>query len=83
MFISGQFDKPHIATGEIDTPEQRALARRASTESIVLLKNFWRLTPSQSVQGPLCRCHGAECRGSQNWWRRQFAGHPKIFHQLR
>jgi beta-glucosidase len=24
MFISGQFDKPHTATGEIDTPEQRA-----------------------------------------------------------
>jgi beta-glucosidase len=40
MFISGQFDKPHTATGEIDTPEQRALARKASTESIVLLKNI-------------------------------------------
>src|SRR5580704_2780452 len=37
MFISGQFDEPHTATGEIDTPEQRALARKASTESIVLL----------------------------------------------
>jgi beta-glucosidase len=45
MFISGQFDKPHIATGEIDTPEQRALARRASTESIVLLKNSGDLLP--------------------------------------
>jgi len=40
MFVSGQFDKPHTATGEIDTPEQRALARKASTESIVLLKNI-------------------------------------------
>ena len=40
MFISGQFDKPHTATGELDTPEQRALARKASTESIVLLKNI-------------------------------------------
>ena len=40
MFISGQFDKPHTATGEIDTPEQRALARKASAESIVLLKNI-------------------------------------------
>jgi beta-glucosidase len=45
MLISGQFDKPHIATGEIDTPEQRALARRASTESIVLLKNSGDLLP--------------------------------------
>ncbi|MGA9968257.1 MAG: glycoside hydrolase family 3 C-terminal domain-containing protein [Terriglobales bacterium] len=45
MFISGQFDKPHTATGEIDTPEQRALARKASTESIVLLKNINDLLP--------------------------------------
>jgi beta-glucosidase len=45
MFVSGQFDKPHTATGEIDTPEQRALARKASTESIVLLKNTDDLLP--------------------------------------
>ena len=45
MFISGQFDKPHTATGEIDTPEQRALARKASTESIVLLKNISDVLP--------------------------------------
>jgi beta-glucosidase len=45
MFISGQFDKPHSAGGEIDTPEQRALARKASTESIVLLKNSGNLLP--------------------------------------
>jgi beta-glucosidase len=45
MFISGQFDKPHTATGEIDTPEQRDLARKASTESIVLLKNTNDLLP--------------------------------------
>ncbi|HYW40668.1 MAG TPA: glycoside hydrolase family 3 C-terminal domain-containing protein [Terriglobales bacterium] len=45
MFVSGQFDKPHTATGEIDTPEQRALARKASTESIVLLKNAGDLLP--------------------------------------
>jgi beta-glucosidase len=45
MFVSGQFDKPHSATGEIDTPEQRAVARKASTESIVLLKNTGDLLP--------------------------------------
>ncbi len=45
IFISGQFDNPHTATGEIDTPEQRALARKASTESIVLLKNDGDLLP--------------------------------------
>jgi beta-glucosidase len=39
IFVSGQFDKPHTASGEVDTPEQRALARKASAESIVLLKN--------------------------------------------
>lgn len=45
IFVSGQFDKPHTATGEIDTPEQRALARKASDESIVLLKNRGDLLP--------------------------------------
>jgi len=45
IFLSGQFDKPHAATGEIDTPEQRALARKAATESIVLLKNAGDLLP--------------------------------------
>jgi len=45
MFLSGQFDKPHTAGGEVDTPEQRALARKASAESIVLLKNAGDLLP--------------------------------------
>lgn len=45
LFISGQFDKPHAASGEIDTPEQRALARKAAAESIVLLKNAGDLLP--------------------------------------
>jgi beta-glucosidase len=45
MFISGQFDKPRTPSGEIDTPAQRALARKASAESIVLLKNGGDLLP--------------------------------------
>jgi beta-glucosidase len=45
IFLSGQFDKPHASTGELDTPEQRALARKASAESIVLLKNTGDLLP--------------------------------------
>jgi beta-glucosidase len=45
IFVSGQFDKLHTATGQIDTPEQRALARKAATESIVLLKNAGDVLP--------------------------------------
>jgi beta-glucosidase len=59
MFVSGQFDKPHVPTGEIDTPDQRSLARKASTESIVLLKNAGDVLPldpskirSLAVLGP-------------------------------
>jgi beta-glucosidase len=50
MFISGQFDKPHHASGEVDTSEQRALARKAATESIVLLKNDGDLLPLNPSQ---------------------------------
>jgi beta-glucosidase len=39
MFSAGLFDAAPAAAGEVDTPEQRALARTAATESIVLLKN--------------------------------------------
>ncbi len=45
IFVSGQFDKPFTVTGQLDTPEQRALARKASAESIVLLKNEADLLP--------------------------------------
>jgi beta-glucosidase len=39
MFSAGLFDTTHTGGGEIDTAEQKAVARRAATESIVLLKN--------------------------------------------
>jgi beta-glucosidase len=45
IFSSGQFDHLHSASGEIDTPEQRALARKVADESIVLLKNDKNLLP--------------------------------------
>jgi beta-glucosidase len=45
IFTSGIFDHPHVATGLVDTPEQRTVARRAAAESIVLLKNAGNLLP--------------------------------------
>jgi beta-glucosidase len=39
MFEAGLFDHPHAARGEVETAGHRALARRAATESMVLLKN--------------------------------------------
>jgi beta-glucosidase len=39
MFQAGLFDHPHAAGGEVETAEHRALARRAASEGMVLLKN--------------------------------------------
>ena len=39
MFTAGLFDHPHTPGGDVDTPEQRAVARAGATEGIVLLKN--------------------------------------------
>jgi beta-glucosidase len=51
IFVSGQFDKPHSdSVGDIDTPEQRAVARKAATESIVLLKNAGDLLPLDAAK---------------------------------
>jgi beta-glucosidase len=59
MFQAGLFDHPHVAGGEVETAEHRALARRAATESVVLLRNEGRLLPldpkairSLAVVGP-------------------------------
>jgi beta-glucosidase len=45
IFVSGLFDHPHSAGGEVDTPEQRAIALKGATEGIVLLKNNGNLLP--------------------------------------
>ena len=45
IFLSGIFDHPHTSGGEVDTPEQRAVALQGATEGIVLLKNAGSLLP--------------------------------------
>jgi beta-glucosidase len=45
IFLSGIFDHPHAGGGEVDTPEERAVALQGETEGIVLLKNESNLLP--------------------------------------
>jgi len=45
IFESGLFDHPHPGGGEVDTPEERAVALKGATEGIVLLKNAGSLLP--------------------------------------
>jgi beta-glucosidase len=50
IFLSGQFDHPHPGGGELDTPEQRAVALKGATEGIVLLKNAGGLLPLDAAK---------------------------------
>ena len=50
MFESGLFDKQHTASGPLDTPEQKTLAREAATQSIVLLKNAGEILPIKTTR---------------------------------
>ena len=50
IFESGLFDHPHAGGGEVDTPEQRAVALQGATEGIVLLKNAGSLLPLDSAK---------------------------------
>jgi len=50
IFLSGLFDHPHAGGGEVDTPEQRAIALKGATEGIVLLKNTGNLLPLDAAK---------------------------------
>lgn len=50
IFLSGIFDHPHTATGEVDTPAQKAVALQGATEGIVLLKNANSLLPLNAAK---------------------------------
>lgn len=50
IFLSGIFDHPHMGGGEVDTPEQRAIALQGATEGIVLLKNSGNLLPLNAAK---------------------------------
>ncbi len=50
IFSSGLFDHPHPGGGEVDTPEQRAIALKGATEGIVLLKNTGNLLPLDAAK---------------------------------
>jgi beta-glucosidase len=50
IFESGLFDHPHPATGEVDTPAQKAVALQGATEGIVLLKNEGSLLPLNATK---------------------------------
>jgi beta-glucosidase len=50
IFTSGLFDHPHSGGGDVDTPEQRAIALQGATEGIVLLKNEGNLLPLDATK---------------------------------
>jgi len=50
IFLAGLFEHQHAAGGELDTPEQRAIARQGATEGIVLLKNTGSLLPLDAAK---------------------------------
>jgi beta-glucosidase len=50
IFLSGLFDHPIKTLGEVDTPEQKAVALQGATEGIVLLKNTGSLLPLDAAK---------------------------------
>jgi beta-glucosidase len=50
IFLSGIFDHLHTGGGEVDTPDQRAVALQGATEGIVLLKNEGGLLPLDTAK---------------------------------
>ena len=50
ILVSGLFDHPIKTLGEVDTPEQKAIALQGATEGIVLLKNTGSLLPLDAAK---------------------------------
>jgi beta-glucosidase len=50
IFANGLFDHPKPGGGTVDTPEQRAVARKAAAAGMVLLKNSGGLLPLRASQ---------------------------------
>ena len=65
--------------GAVDTPAQRAVARTAATESIVLLKNTGDLLPLDAAEDSFPRGDRPQRRGRPDRRRRQFAGTAELF----
>ncbi len=78
MFDRRPLRQPRIGGGEVDTPEQRAVARRAATESMVLLRNEGAAPPAGRAPGALGGGDRAERGGGTHGRRRQLARAPEV-----
>ncbi len=90
MMLSGLFDrKPGSLPSALNTPEHQALARKAATESIVLLKNSGSLLPlnlsklkSVAVLGPNAETARTGGGGSSQVWPVQSVSPLDAFREL-